>query len=330
MKNLYRFFLLGMLLIITLHAGEFESRHFKLIKLTEGVYAAIHKPGGSAICNAGIVDMGDYVLIFDTFMTPIAAEDLKKAAMDLFQKPIRIVVNSHGHSDHIRGNQIFPEAFVIGTETMREFIQSKNKPEEEKERIDQQLAKMEKMIAAEKDEKKKNELRIWVQYYQDVKKSLPRLKIIFPDVSLKEKVVIHGQKRTAILHSYQKGHTVSDIILYIPEERILFAGDLIFHKMHPYMSDGFPDSWMANLDSLVSYKPMYVVPGHGEVGNASIINEMIDYIKTIKQLAKQMIKEGKDANDEKQLPAVPEKLKNYQFQNFYTRNIQFMINYIKK
>jgi len=56
----------------------FQSDHFTIEKLDDGIYAAIHKPGGEAICNAGIIDLGSKTLVFDTFLTPRAAKDLKK------------------------------------------------------------------------------------------------------------------------------------------------------------------------------------------------------------------------------------------------------------
>jgi alkyl sulfatase BDS1-like metallo-beta-lactamase superfamily hydrolase len=58
----------------------FKSKHFTIQKLADGVYVVIAKNGGYAICNAGIIDLGDATLIFDPFMTPEAAEDLKKAS----------------------------------------------------------------------------------------------------------------------------------------------------------------------------------------------------------------------------------------------------------
>jgi cyclase len=75
--------------------------------LADGVYAAIHIDGGAAIGNAGIVDLGDRTLIYDTFLTPQAAEDLRIAAEALTGRPIDAVLNSHWHNDHIWGNQVF-------------------------------------------------------------------------------------------------------------------------------------------------------------------------------------------------------------------------------
>ena len=97
-----------------------NSKHFRLQQLAEGVYAAIHMDGGTAISNAGIVDLGDHTLIYDTLMTPQAATDLRLAAETLTGRPIDMVINSHWHYDHIWGNQVFsPNTKIISTEETR-------------------------------------------------------------------------------------------------------------------------------------------------------------------------------------------------------------------
>src|SRR5689334_1098206 len=92
------------------------SRHFHLEQLAEGVYAALSIGGTGSMSNAGIIDLGETTLIFDTFATPQAAQNLRSAAEQLLGHPITYVVNSHIHGDHWLGNQIFfPDADIITT-----------------------------------------------------------------------------------------------------------------------------------------------------------------------------------------------------------------------
>src|SRR5438270_10832420 len=86
-------------------AGLPHSKHFRINELAEGVYAAISTNEGSAVGNAGIVDLGDQTLVFDTFMTPMAAQDLRAAAESLTGNSIAYAFNSHWHNDHIPANQ---------------------------------------------------------------------------------------------------------------------------------------------------------------------------------------------------------------------------------
>ena len=100
------------------------STNFTIQNLAPGVWAAIQNDNyGKAICNAGIVDLGDKTLVFDPFMNPQAAKELKEAAEQLTGKPVSLVVNSHFHNDHIRGNQVFDqETNIISTVYTREEI----------------------------------------------------------------------------------------------------------------------------------------------------------------------------------------------------------------
>src|SRR5438128_11384953 len=86
-----------------------QSKHeddFQLVKVADGVYAAIAKSGGLASGNAGFVIGNDGVLIFDTFSTPAAIEELISEIESLTKLPIKYAVNSHYHLDHTGGNQV--------------------------------------------------------------------------------------------------------------------------------------------------------------------------------------------------------------------------------
>ncbi len=92
------------------------SKHFVLHSLDEGISAAIAEDGGSAISNAGLIDLGGQILVFDTFLTPQAATDLRRSATELGRVP-QIVINSHYHNDHIWGNQVFASDAQIVSST---------------------------------------------------------------------------------------------------------------------------------------------------------------------------------------------------------------------
>src|SRR5215813_4757671 len=80
---------------------------FQLVKVADGVYAAIAKSGGLASGNAGFVVGDGGVLVVDTFFTPAAAEELISEIAKITQQPIRFAINTHYHLDHTGGNQVF-------------------------------------------------------------------------------------------------------------------------------------------------------------------------------------------------------------------------------
>src|SRR6187549_2075939 len=80
--------------------------NFTIVRVADGIYAAIAKPGGLASGNAGFVVGDNGVLVFDTFFTPQAIEDLLAVIESETHKPVKFAVNSHYHLDHTGGNQV--------------------------------------------------------------------------------------------------------------------------------------------------------------------------------------------------------------------------------
>ncbi len=106
------------------------SDNFDVYELADGVYALIHKVGGKAISNVGIIDLGDTTIVFDTFLSPKVAEEIPKVVKQLNLSPIRYVVNSHWHNDHIRGNQVFADDIkIISTKRATELIEENAPPD---------------------------------------------------------------------------------------------------------------------------------------------------------------------------------------------------------
>jgi len=89
------------------------SKHFTLVEMADGVWAAIAKPGGWSICNIGIIDLGKDVVLFDAGMNRHAAAELSATAEKLTGRPVTTVVLSHGHSDHVRGAIGLPTGLTI-------------------------------------------------------------------------------------------------------------------------------------------------------------------------------------------------------------------------
>ena len=99
------------------------SKHFILHALAHGIFAAIAQDGGSAICNSGLINLGEQIVVFDTFLTPQAAMDLRQSALEQFGRTPQIVINSHYHNDHIWGNQVFVnEVQIISSARTRDLI----------------------------------------------------------------------------------------------------------------------------------------------------------------------------------------------------------------
>ena len=121
---------------------------------------------------------------------------------------------------------------------------------------------------------------------------LPRLELRYPTQAFDGKLVFHGTRRRAELLTYGKGHTLSDCFLALPDEGIIFTGDLGFFQTQPYMADCDPQLWLAHLDALVALAFHTYLPGHGPVGTKEDIALQRQYILTIEAMLNQVIEQG--------------------------------------
>jgi cyclase len=302
------------------------SPHFTIEKLAEGVFAAIHNDdGGLAICNAGIIDIGDKTIVLDPFISPVAARDLKNQAELLTGKQVSFVVNMDLHNDHTNGNQVFvPDADIISTPNTRRYIQDHFNEEFEyfNKNGSNQLSKISQLISmASGDEK--TELIMNQLLYRAMTESLPELKMTLPDITIKDTTVIYGSKRRIILIPTGIGHTDGDIVAWLPEDKIIFMSDQLFVKRHPYLGDGNPDSLVANLKKIISLEPVIAIPGHGPVGDLNSIYQMIEYVETLKKLVGNEIGKGTDENTIMELP-VPAEFKEWLLSSYYKINLKFL------
>lgn len=308
-----------------------ESVHFELERLGDGVYAAIATSGGGAICNAGIVDLGDGVLVFDTFMDPLAAEDLRSAAESIAGKRVAYVVNSHWHNDHIRGNQVFDaETVVISTAKTRELIAVREPGviKEEAEEVPAALEKLRARVEAERDENRRRELEMWVAYHEAILRSLPTLNTRLPSLTFERELTIQGPEREVKLHSFDGGHTESDAILYLPAEGIAFVSDLLFVGSHPYLMDGDLRALVRALRNVEALHPTAVVPGHGAVGKTEDLALMRDYVATVRRLAAESAEVESDEEMERR--PVPPPFDDWKFGDLFQVNLQFARDQLSK
>ena len=276
------------------------SEHFRLEQVGERAWAAIAVESGGAVANAGVVDLGGSALVFDTFFTPAAAADLKAAAEEL-AGPIAHAVVSHGHTDHYGGAQVFASTPLVATERTRELIAETGpeRLESLRAQIPDYLGELEAEGAPEQE---RAQARV-------VAAELPQMQITLPTETFDERVALDG----AELVTLGGGHTESDAFLWLPDERVLFAGDLVSVESHPNLLHGDPDEWLRILGKLEALAPKRVVPGHGPVGGPEAITAVAGYIRTLKRLAAE---EGE--------PELPEACAGWGFADGFELNVAFL------
>jgi cyclase len=283
------------------------SEHFDLIEVAAGAYAAIGTEGGGAYSNAGIVDLGDQTLIFDTFQTVRAAQDLRAAAEQLTGRRATAVIISHAHGDHWMGNQVFADhAPIIATEEIRgqmsALAENIKQLQEDPSEMETMVQQNEVQLQTETDEDRRASLMALNTRWRHTLEMLPTLEFRLPEQTFDGKLVFHGTLRTAELLTMGKGHTSSDCYLVLPEERVAFLGDLAFFQCQPYMGDCDPEAWKAQLEDMERSDVETFVPGHGPVGTKADIALEREYIKALEDVVSRIVARGGTVEDALQQP----------------------------
>lgn len=305
----------------------FESRHFTLHSVAEGVFAAIAADGGAAISNSGLIDLGEPSVVFDTFLTPQAALDLRHMAEGLLGRTPHLVVNSHYHNDHIWGNQVFaPDALIVSSARTRELIATAGLEELRwySANSAQRLESLQIQLQDMENEQQRKQLVMWIGYYAGLVEALPQLSVCLPSVTFGSQLTIHGSKRAAQLITFDGAHTGSDTILYLPQDGIVFASDLLFVGCHPYLADGDPLKLLKTLKELSQLDAICFVPGHGPIGTGEDLKLLIEYIEYCLATAQLLVSEGAVSEDRIAELKVADQYTSWQLSQFFQANIRFL------
>jgi cyclase len=209
----------------------------RLHELVPGVHAWVQPDGSWWVNNAGAVAGGDDVLVIDTCATAART----RRFLDALQAAtggavVRMAVNTHQHGDHTYGNSLLPATTVIlGHANMREGL-----------RVDPIIDGCPPLWDPVPD-------------WGPVTRRLP-------DIAVGDQLTLHvGGRRVDLAHPGGPAHTTGDLIAWLPEERVLFSGDLVFAGLTPLVFMGSVDGALAALDWLAERQPDILVPGHGPV-----------------------------------------------------------------
>lgn len=276
-------------------AASPDALAFTLKPLGNNVYAAIAKPGSKAGSNAGFVIGDDGVAVIDTFQDADAAKQLLAEIQMLSKLPIKFVVNTHYHLDHVTGNGVFAQAgaVVIAHKNVRTWIHSQNL----------------KFFGASI----KPEQKAWID-------GLFAPNLVY-DASVE---LFLGSRRVVV--RYFLGHTGGDSVVTIPDANVYFCGDLFWNHTLPNLIDASTEKWIASDKKMAEAAPNGTfVPGHGDVGTAADVTAMAGYITDLRSALAQPVKDGlrDEALTNAVLPLVKEKYGSWTyFDHFAPRNIQ--------
>lgn len=232
------------------------SRHSpedaRMVEVADGVYAYVQPDGGWCLNNAGLITAGGRPALIDTAATEARALALREAVASVAPRPPRYVVNTHPHGDHTFGNRFFADdAVVIAHEATR----------------------------AEMDLAQLHLTGLWPEVcWGDLAVELPTL-------TFREPVTLHlGDVRAELTHP-GVAHTTNDTVVWLPEQEVLFAGDLVMNGATPFCLTGSVAGTIDVVGKLRALGPRVVVPGHGPVGGPELLDIAERYLRWVQELA---------------------------------------------
>lgn len=277
-----RFLLFTLLISLPLNASA-QVGNFEMVKVADGVYAAIRKepPGLTVNGNSVFIINDDEVVVVDTTLTPGTAKEELAALRKLTSKPVKYVINTHWHDDHIMGNQVYRDAFpgaeFIAHANTLEYLPTTGLSNRKlamseqgypgfigalRNRLEQNKSVFGGLMDEEERATYASDIKIAERYMAEN----PGAQIILPTLTLENRLTLHRGNRTIDIRYLGRGHTSGDIVVHLPKEGIVIAGDLVIWPV-PYIGNpqSHPADWSATLDKLLALNATTIVPGHGPV-----------------------------------------------------------------
>ncbi len=186
--------------------------------------------------NTGIVVGDDAVMVIDTQATPVMAQDVIRRIREVTDKPIRYVVLSHYHAVRVLGAAAYQADHVIASRDTHDLI------------VERGLQDM------------KSEIERFPRLFRAVE-SVPGL--TWPTLVFERRMTLMLGKLQVEIMQVGRGHTKGDTVVWLPQERILFSGDLVEYDATPYTGDAYLGDWPATLDAIAALSPLQLVPGRG-------------------------------------------------------------------
>jgi glyoxylase-like metal-dependent hydrolase (beta-lactamase superfamily II) len=213
--------------------ADLDDKQVSFVQLSEHAWA--YTAEGDP--NTGIVIGDSAVMVIDAQATPVMAADVIRRIREVTDKPIQYVVLSHYHAVRVLGASAYKPQHIIASDDTLALI---------KERGEQDKA---------------SEIGRFPRLFRNVESVPPGL--TWPTLTFNGKMTLWLGKLEVQLLQLGRGHTKGDTVVWLPQERTLFSGDLVESGATPYAGDAYFTDWPQTLDNVAALKATQLVPGRG-------------------------------------------------------------------
>jgi glyoxylase-like metal-dependent hydrolase (beta-lactamase superfamily II) len=212
--------------------ADVEEKKVTFEKLSEHAYA--YTAEGDP--NTGIVVGDDAVMVIDTQATPVMAQDVIRHIREVTDKPIRYVTMSHYHAVRVLGASAYRPEHVIASRDTYDLI------------VERGEADM------------KSEIERFPRLFRAVE-TIPGL--TWPTLVFEKRLTLMLGRLQVEIMQLGRGHTKGDTVVWLPQDKVLFSGDLVEFDATPYAGDAYFADWPKTLDNIAALEPAALVPGRG-------------------------------------------------------------------
>ena len=213
--------------------ADLQDKQVSFTKLSDHAYA--YTAEGDP--NTGVIVGDDAVMVIDTQATPAMAQDVIRRIREVTDKPIKYVVLSHYHAVRVLGASAYQPEHIIASQDTYDLIVERG------------------------EQDKASEIGRFPRLFRAVESVPPGL--TWPTITFTGKMTIWLGKLEVQLLQLGRGHTKGDTVAWLPQQKILFSGDLVEFDATPYAGDAYFKDWPQTLDNLAALKPEKLVPGRG-------------------------------------------------------------------
>ncbi|MBL4820224.1 MAG: MBL fold metallo-hydrolase [Gammaproteobacteria bacterium] len=243
-----------------------ETKTHRLEIVADGVYFATGNGALHTMSNALIIERDDDIVLVDSHITPSAGRALLESIRTVSDKPVTTLINSHFHYDHSYGVPAFGDIQIIGHEYTREKLSHEplNDPTYQFSltRFNNTLAALEARLADTGDPTERAEIQSRIEYWQAHIKAQEENDPAPPTISMSDRMTLFAGGREIQIHFFGRAHTGGDVAVYLPQEKIVFTGDMLLGRPS-FMGDGYVSEWSQTLENLKQLDFELILPGHG-------------------------------------------------------------------
>ncbi len=223
------------------------------VEVGSGVFAYVQPDGSWWINNTGFVIGGASVCAVDATSTEKRMRAFREAITAITAFPVRTLINTHHHGDHTNGNCLVGDAVIVGHTNCRANM------------AEQRIGGLDMVFGA-------------VEWGE--------LTVVPPNLVFDDRLTLYtGDHRLELLYAGSPAHTTGDVAIWLPEEGVLFAGDLVFNGGTPFVLMGSVAGSLEALGRLRALGASTVVPGHGAVCGPEVFDVVERYLRWIQELA---------------------------------------------